>query len=452
MTEDPESSIQHQESGCQHQHQEWRNTQPLMGGRRVFSTGRSWPALLLLAVLPSLARGGEGTLLDSFDAVGKWRPLSGKPTPELSSVKDGRAGGAVRFTFFESSQAQFAGRAVQTEGWDQARGLSFWFKGDGSASFVALELLDEGYTQRHAALISLSSTEWRRVALAWEDFVPETITGDWWGSGGARFTPSGVKALWFGRWFYLKPWSACTFEVDELRLEEQLERPPAPRPAEGGLPRTLAKLRAKEPLRIVALGDSITYGTHLTRREAEDYPARLQALLRERFGYEGVAVANRGQGGLETRQAIALLRALLAGEPPDLVTAHFGYNDFSSMREHRFTPEARQKTAARDARELVQRIRVLTGGRSEVLLIATIPGGDPERRSAMDFFGTAGREAAAELGCGFTDAPRAAFQQALAAGKPEDVFVRLPDGKLDVAHPNAAGQQLFAAALLKVFE
>jgi lysophospholipase L1-like esterase len=393
--------------------------QPLMEGRRVFSQGNPlwhsrpggsclngaparapvprWLALLGLIVLPSLARGGEGTLVDSFDGVGKWRPLSGKPTPELSSVKDGRAGGAVRFTFFDSSQAQFAGRAVQADGWDKARGLSFWFKGDGSASFVAIELLDENYTQRHAALISLSATEWRRVALAWEDFVPETITGDWFGSDGARFTPSGVKAIWFGRWFYLKPWSACTFEVDELRLEEQMERPAAPPPAEGGLSRTLAKLRAKEPVRIVALGDSITYGTHLARRESECYPARLQALLRERFGYEGIAVANRGQGGLETRQAVALLPCELAGEPPDLVMLHFGYNDFSSMQELRLTPEARQKTAAQDGREMVRRIRALTGWRSEVLLIATIPGGDPERRSAMDFFGAAAKEVAAEL-------------------------------------------------------
>jgi lysophospholipase L1-like esterase len=418
----------------------------------VFRLGNPWLILLGLAVWPSLARGGEGALLDPFDVVGKWRPLSGKPTPVLSSVKDGRTGGAVRFTFFESSQAQSAGRVVQADGWDKARGLSFWFRGDGSASFVAIELLDENYTQRHAALVGLSSAEWRHVVLAWEDFIPETVTGDWFGSEGARFTPSGVKALWFGRSSYLKPWSACTFDVDELRLEERIERPVPPLPAEGGLPRTLAKLRAKEPVRIVALGDSVTHGTHLARRETESYPARLEALLRERFGYEGVAVANRGQGGLETRQAIVLLRALLAGEPPDLVTVHFGYNDFSSMQERRLGPEACLKAAAQDGREMVRRIRALTGGRSEVLLIATVPGGDPERRSALGFFGTAAKEAAAELRCGFTDAPRAAFQQALASGKPEDLFIRLPDGKLDVAHPNAAGQQLFAGALLEAFE
>jgi lysophospholipase L1-like esterase len=419
------------------------------GALRLGALGLALPGLCLLH---ALAAGEDDSLVDGCEGVGKWRPLSGKPTPELTSIKDGRAGGAVRFLFSDSSTAQFAGRAVRTEGWEKKGGLSFWFRGDGSASFITIELLDESFTQRHGALVSLASTEWHRVTLGWQDFVPETIAGDWFGVEGSRFTPANVRALWFGRWFYLRPWSACTFEVDELRLVEKVERPAVARPAEDGLPRTRAKLRAKEPVRIVTLGDSITYGTNLEKREQENYPARLQALLRERFQYEGVQVVNRGQGGLETRQAIALLPRDLAGEAPDLVTVHFGYNDYSSMQEHRLPADARAKIAAQDCREMVRRIRALTGGRSEVLLIATIPGADAERRNAMDFFGAAARTVATEERCGFADAPRFAFQQALATGKPEDLFIRLPDGKLDVAHPNAAGQELFARALLGVLE
>lgn len=393
--------------------------------------------------------------LDGCDEVGPWRPVGGQPAPRVAGVASARegAGQALRFTFFESAKAHFAGRALHaTEDWDRAAGLSFWFRGDGSDAFIALSLIDESYTRRYAALLALKSAEWRRVALRWEDFVPELVSADWLGAPGARMKPSEVRALWFGRWHYFKPWSACAFELDELRLEARLERPAPPGTPEPGLTRTRARLAKKEPVTLVALGDSITFGTGLADRAREAWPARLQELLRAKFGYDGIRVLNRGSGGQETRQAIVLLPRDVAPDEPDLVLFHFGYNDYSTMLEKRMAEPACRAVAAADARELIGRIRRVTAGHADVLAMATLPGLDESRRHGMDFFGDEYRLAAEAAGCAFTPGPRAAFHAALDAGNLAELFARSADGRMDPAHPNERGQRIIAEALLKAFE
>ncbi|MBI3828902.1 MAG: CIA30 family protein [Planctomycetes bacterium] len=411
-------------------------------------------ACILACPIPHAVRAAdESILIDDGENAGPWRAYSGKPMPEISRGEAGHGGAAIKVTFAESGAAQFVGRGVKgSEAWDPMDGISFWFKGDGSDGFVAVSLIDDSYTKRYAALVSLKTKDWRQVKLRWDDFVPEVVSADWFGQKDGNMKPSLVRALWFGRWFYNRPWSACAFEIDDVRIEPKIDAPSTPVPEAGGFPRTLAKLKAKQPVVIVALGDSITYGTHVPEREKNAYPALLQDLLRKKFGYEGVTVLNKGIGGLETRQGIVLLPREIGEAPPDLVTVHFGYNDLSSMLEKRLSPEDCAALAGRNLRQLISRVRVLSGGRTEILLVATIPGADEARHHAMDFFGEQGRATAEELKCGFSAAPRTAFQEALKAGKLESLFVKLDGGERDVAHPNSDGQRLFAEALLHSFE
>lgn len=413
------------------------------------------PAAALAAFVFSVAAlaAEESVPIDDGENAALWRAYSGKPLPEISRSETGHGGAAIKVTFAESSAAQFVGRGVKgSDGWDKMEGLSFWFKGDGSGGFVAVSLIDDSYTKRYAALVSLKSKDWRQVKLRWNDFVPEVVTADWFGQKDGNMRPSLVRALWFGRWFYNRPWSACSFEIDDVCIEPKLEAPSMSVPEAGGFPRTLARLKAKQPVFIVALGDSITYGTHVPEREKNAYPAVLQGLLRKKFGYEGITVLNKGIGGLETRQGMVLLPREIGDPPPDLVTVHFGYNDYSSMLEKRLSPEECAALAGRNLKQLVSRVRVLSGGRTEVLLVAAIPGADEARHHAMDFFGEQARAVAEELKCGYSPAPRTAFQEALKAGKLESLFVKLGGGELDVAHPNSDGQRQFAEALLLAFE
>lgn len=429
------------------------------------------PAVLLLIPLlflaPVRACAADGAVvLDACDGVGEWRPMGGRPTPTIDrtgETREGAAGRALQVHFPESDRDQFVGRSIDAgAAWDAAAGLSFWFRGDGSDGFVAVSLLDDTFTKRYAALVSLKEKAWRRVSLRWADFVPEVLTADWLGQAGGNMKPSEVRALWVGRWFYLQPWSRCSFALDDLCLEPAIDRPAPPPPEAGrspGMPRTLARLKAAQPVTIVVLGDSITYGTRLEDPATQAFPALLQRALRETFKYDGVRVVNAGVPGIETRQGIVLLPREVARHRPDLVIAHFGYNDFSSMQLNRIPEEQRKGLAEENWRQLVARVRALPGREQEdggaavpeVLLVATTPGADAARHRALDFFGDAARDVAAAAGCAFTEAPRQAFRSALEDGVLEELFARTPKGKLDVAHLNAAGHLKFAEALMKSF-
>ncbi len=396
----------------------------------------------------------EGTLIDGFEDVWPWRPLSGRPTPALDLQEQGKSGKALRIRFPESREPQFAGRFVEANGaWNKAQGISFDFRGDGSDGYVSLSLIDDTLTKRYATLLSLRSKEWQRIRLRWTDFVPEVITADWMAAEGGNMKPSLVRAAWFGRWYYLRPWAACSFEVDDLRLEKVIEEKllALPRQDGKGVDRALAKMKAGKDVIVVALGDSVTYGTNLKDRKQSAYPVLLQSLLRKKFENDRIRVLNRGVGGIETRQGIVLIPRDVASLKPDLVLVHFGYNDFSSMQGKPLSESQREKVARRNYTELVKRIWKVAGPQIDVLLIATIPGADEEHRTSLDPFGKAARKVAKELKCGYCEEPRDAFRKAWNKGTIDQLFVRLPNGRLDVAHPNEKGQQLFAQSLMKMF-
>ena len=59
-------------------------------------------------------------------------------------LTDGKVGKACRFTFVDGARSGFAAATLRgdTSGWESAAGLRFWVKGDGSASWGGLELID----------------------------------------------------------------------------------------------------------------------------------------------------------------------------------------------------------------------------------------------------------------------------------------------------------------------
>ena len=66
--------------------------------------------------------------------------------------------------------------------------------------------------------------------------------------------------------------------------------------AEQLLPKTVAKLRSGEHLRILAWGDSVT-ACHFIREEKNRWPNRFVALLQERFPKADIELINLGWGG-----------------------------------------------------------------------------------------------------------------------------------------------------------
>ena len=98
------------------------------------------------------------------------------------------------------------------------------------------------------------------------------------------------------------------------------------------LTRVLTKLRAKQPIKLVALGDSITQGFNasgfkesLAEPYQPAYPQLVANTLQKRFGSQ-VTLVNFGAAGAEAGWGVEMVPKVTA-EKPDLVFLAFGMND-----------------------------------------------------------------------------------------------------------------------------
>ncbi|MBV8752589.1 MAG: SGNH/GDSL hydrolase family protein [Hyphomicrobiales bacterium] len=98
------------------------------------------------------------------------------------------------------------------------------------------------------------------------------------------------------------------------------------------LPRLADRVAQRASITIVAMGSSSTAGTGASS-PAATYPARLEALLKERaVGAMPITVLNRGVGGEEIREMLARFDRDVMAAKPDLVLWQLGTN--SVLHEH----------------------------------------------------------------------------------------------------------------------
>jgi acyl-CoA thioesterase-1 len=98
------------------------------------------------------------------------------------------------------------------------------------------------------------------------------------------------------------------------------------------LPRLADRMAQRVPITILAVGSSSTAGVGASS-PAATYPARLEALLRERTsGVDMINVLNRGVGGEEIRDMLARFERDVIAENPDLVLWQMGTN--SVLHDH----------------------------------------------------------------------------------------------------------------------
>lgn len=91
------------------------------------------------------------------------------------------------------------------------------------------------------------------------------------------------------------------------------------------LARTAARLRAGEPVVIVAIGSSSTAGAGATSR-ATSYPSRLEDTLRQRFPGADITVINAGANGQDAPEMLARFDRDVAAHKPTLVIWQAGVN------------------------------------------------------------------------------------------------------------------------------
>jgi lysophospholipase L1-like esterase len=107
-------------------------------------------------------------------------------------------------------------------------------------------------------------------------------------------------------------------------------------------------------LRVVVLGDSITFGHKLAHEDT--YPARLEPLLEARLARE-VDVFNLGVGGYDTCQEVAFLESVGLALDPDVVVVGFCVNDLGVVTMSLDVPGLSSGLGWLDASRLVRALR-----------------------------------------------------------------------------------------------
>jgi lysophospholipase L1-like esterase len=370
----------------------------------------------------------DGTLIHALDDV-KFRAPEKKATAELV---EGKIGKGVKCSFEDRCQSVFLATPIRgAAAWDQADGFSFWVKGDGSKTLGGLQFIwNEDYAVRYDYAFPIDSTEWRKITVAWADLVPAMPPPQ------AKFldvksgnAPSKLSALWFGKWWYWRDSAgAHSYVVDEIRLEPKIAReadlhipPGAP------LARVAAKVKAGKPITIVTMGDSLTDVRHWANR-----PVNWPGLLVQKLKADGVeaTLTNPAIGGTELRQNLVMIPTWIYKVPePDLVTICFGANDWESgMRGEAFRETVRQA---------VDRVRRATKGKSDVLVLTTVP--SVEKWTTRTELAEACRAAAKERNAGLCDTEKA-FLEAGKADK-ESLFCS------DKVHLGPKGHEVVASSV-----
>lgn len=395
---------------------------------------RPLPSLLAIALfcLPRAGFAADPLLIDNMDAA----DFSGGPKVEVRAV-DGKIGKAVQFTYADDSKSVFAtGRARGGPEWDKAAGISFWVKGDGSQHLGGIQFVwNERYDIRYDCTFPLESTEWKKVTIPWRDFIPVLPTADAKPldpqTGNA---PSKLGPVWFGRWWYWRDVSACSFAVDEIRLEPSITVDNQDYKQAGApLARVRAKLSAGQPITIVTMGDSLTDYRHWSNHDI-NWPTLLTQMLQEQYKSKATII-NPAIGGTQLRQNVVLIPSWIHDAPaPDLVTVFFGGNDWEAgMRGEMFYE------AQKDA---IDRIRRATKGKSDVLILTTCPNVSKWDDYAQLADGC--RRAAAEKNAGLADV-YAAFHQDT-QGDHSHLFAS------DKVHMGADGHAVIAKTVLAALE
>jgi len=138
---------------------------------------------------------------------------------------------------------------------------------------------------------------------------------------------------------------------------------------------TVARLKAKQPFKIVAFGDSVTNAAQAERGnwgvKKPDivrflYFSHLARLLRERYGYEGITPVQHGYGGWTSQQALAVMGKVFAEvKPEDVVILEFGANDLGWAKKDVDSWLSNMKVLVAEAKKETSQVIIMsptTGG------------------------------------------------------------------------------------------
>lgn len=204
------------------------------------------------------------------------------------------------------------------------------------------------------------------------------------------------------------------------------------------LPKTIARLRAKQKLTIGVSGDSITYGLNASGLVGAPpfmpmYPDLVAAQLQATTGSE-IVLYNRAVGGWGVPNGLADLDKLLAHEP-DLVLIAYGMNDVG-----RRNPDAYKQ----GIQQMITRIQSARPA-AEIILVATMVGNDQWQHTPREMFPE------------YRDALASLCDSGVALVDMTSLWIEMLKRKRDcdltgngVNHPSDFGHRVYASAVLSL--
>jgi len=143
------------------------------------------------------------------------------------------------------------------------------------------------------------------------------------------------------------------------------------------LAKTRQQAQAKQPFKVIALGDSVTAGAQMSRgtwglKGADGVPflyfAHLARLAEEHYGCKGITAVQHGHGGWTSAQALKVVDKEVVEDagPNDLVILQFGGNDLSWAK---VTPAAWKA----NMKQLIARTKTKT---DQIIVMSTTPIGE----------------------------------------------------------------------------
>lgn len=210
--------------------------------------------------------------------------------------------------------------------------------------------------------------------------------------------------------------------------------PPAkPELGAARLSQTQQKLRAGQPVRIVAFGDSITAGGEASE-PGLIFWERWAGALRAKYPRAEITTTNGATGGDTTAQGLRRLEAKVLAQKPDLVLIGFGMND------HNIPGFGVPLDAfAANLRSMIRRIRENT--HAEIVLFSAFPPNPKWHYGShnMAAYADATEKVALEEACAFADVYH--YWMCMSQRKkPEDLRAN------NINHPNDYGHWIYFQA------
>ncbi len=397
----------------------------------------------------------EGALIDAMDAVSFTAPTDGdKKVKGAVELVDGKVGKALKFTFEDNClnvNATPINTFKATPEWDNAAGISFWLKGDGSDHLGSFQFVyNWDYTTRYTVTFPIDSTEWKKVVIPWREMIPSLSRGEIKPLDPKTGNlPSKLALVGFGKWWFWKDYAGHSYTIDDVRLEAKIELDTTDYTPKGNpLARVQQKLKEKKPLTIVTMGDSLSAPEHWANKEVI-WHGLLTKMIKEKYGSD-TKIVNPAIGGTELLQGLIIIPRWVKQAPePDLVVIFYGGND----RAGGVTPEKFLEIQ----KDAVERVRRATKGKADVMIMPTAPAiakADPPEPTAWELtrpIAEACRKAAAAKNAGVADV-YAAFDAVPKDGR-EKLFANLPGTTTcEGCHLGAFGHETVAKTVLAAME